>query len=80
MIRYSVSNLTSHTMYGRSQRRRSWDVPQANDRAQRMDSLSNSRYVFSCLLRISNSIYVLYTSVSSTSFTTRTASEHLLLL
>jgi hypothetical protein len=47
-------------MYGRSQQARR----------------SDSRCVFSRFHRISSSIYVLYTSVSSTSLTTRTASQH----
>jgi hypothetical protein len=79
MLRRSVSNLTLHTMYGRSQRAGRWDVPRTNGRTQRMDRFSNSRCVFSCFHRLSNSIYVLCTSISSTSFATLTPSQHLIL-
>ena len=39
------SNLTLYTMYGRSQQAYRWDVPQENDRTQRIDLFSNSRCV-----------------------------------
>jgi hypothetical protein len=69
-------------MYGRSQQAYRWDVPHAADRTHRMDRLSYSRYVSSRFHRISDSIYflyILYISVSSTSFTTRTECQPLLL-
>jgi hypothetical protein len=66
-------------MYGRSQQTYRWHVPHANDRTQRMDRFSYSRYVSSRYYLIPDSIYFLYISVSSTSLTTRTESQHLLL-
>jgi len=69
-------------MYGRSQQAYRWHVPHMphpNDRTQRMDRFSySSRYVSSRSYLIPGSIYLLYLSVSSTSFTTRNESQHLL--
>jgi hypothetical protein len=74
-----VSSLTVHSMYGRSPQAYRWHVPHANDRTQRMDRFSYSRYVSSRSYLIPDSIYFLHISVSSTSFTTRTESQHLLI-
>jgi len=63
-------------MYGRSQQAYRWHVPHANDRTERMDRFSYSRYVSSRSYLIPDSIYFLYISVSSTTATAHTTPFH----